>query len=52
MKLFSCNLKKHLIFQKGTFRAQKVKKNILKKFIVFRETELSRLKLKKLLYFF
>ena len=26
MKLFSRKLKKHLIFQKGTFRAQKVKK--------------------------
>ena len=52
MKLSSPKLKKLLIFQKRTFRPQKIKKNTLKKFLIFQEIELSSPKLKKLLYFF
>ena len=39
-------------FQGGTFRAQKIKKPTLKKFLIYREMELSSPKLRKLLYFF
>ena len=49
MELFS---PKNKNFHEGTFRAGKIKKNTLKKFLIFQEMELSSLKLKKLLYFF
>ena len=49
MKLSSPKIKK---FQKGTFRAQKLKKLTLKKFLVYLETEFSSSKFKKLLYIF
>ena len=44
--------KKFLIFQAGTFKAQKIKKSTLKKFLIFCQMELSSPKLKKILYFF
>ena len=40
------NPKKHLIFQEVTFRGQKIKKNTLKKFLIF-----LALRLKNFLYF-
>ena len=53
MERSSPKLKKLLIFQKVTFRAQEIKiKPTLKNFIIFWEMELSCPKLKKLLYFF
>ena len=40
-------------FKKTSFQARKIKKkNTLKKFLVYREMELSRFKLKKHLYIF
>ena len=44
MKLSSCKIKN---IQKGTFRARKIKKSTLKKFLIFWEMELSSRKLKK-----
>ena len=43
--------RKLIIFQEKAFPAQKMKKPILKVFLIFREMELSSTKLKKLLIF-
>ena len=45
------NPKKLLILQEVIFRAQKIRKNSLKKLFILREMELYSLKLKKLLIF-
>ena len=53
MELSIPKIKKFLIFQEGTFQAQKIlKKDTLKKFLIFQEMEISSPKLKKLSYFF
>ena len=48
MELSSAKIKK---FQEVTFGARKIKKTHSEKFLIFQETELSSLKLKKLLTF-